>query len=451
MPTVVPQIEDPNPVTTRTSCTVVPYDPNSIDPTILAYEYLKFYRGSYAPEDMLPSPLKENFVDHMDELLEELEGRTFAQALGDLEEAELIDEYAKGKFEDLASRLAIPEDLDETITWLRDEIEEAREADEESCYGRYLVLSVFQTFRNAMQYYSEVAEDLGYLTDGGGSGIETRSSECSFWDRIDCLFSLNTLLSAIVGATIGCNVGNIIEGDFPWESFQFDLSTLTFVLSCVGTNIHPIGAAIGAVAGIFYGVFGDGCICVNCDGIDAVTAYPIGCQPRARFTPWGFGEDIDQLDWINTNGNPSIATTYPTAPALTITHVSSASMLNVQISPICEEPSENPPAFQRSYNLYLLSITPLQLFLSGGPIVAWETGEILEYVYYVVGVNLDRYVIDFTITNGTIESETSNSVTVTWDDEETGELCIEYYVNCTGGQALETTYCITVTIDDIIP
>lgn len=82
----------------------------------------------------------------------------------------------------------------------------------------------------------------------------------------------------------------------------------------------------------------------------------------------------------------------------------------------------------------------------------WQPNRSTRYEYFVYGLNwvdIDRYSIEFWVVNGTIVSETDESVTVNWDDDqEEGQICIDYFVDCPGGDAFRRSYCLRVIIDE---
>jgi hypothetical protein len=111
----------------------------------------------------------------------------------------------------------------------------------------------------------------------------------------------------------------------------------------------------------------------------------------------------------------------------------------------------NPVVFNYGIDLFDQVLSPRTILLTGGPTIDFTNG-VFNYEYTVVGLdwlNLSRYSWSFWVWNGTIVSSTDNSVTVNWDElEETGQVCINYWVNCPGGQAYSKNYCLTVIIDE---
>lgn len=389
--------------------------------------------------------------------------KTISQFLGDLVIDGLIDNYAKGKLLSLNQRLSIPNDLSVTKSWLAVQIPQVRAASTQSCVDQYIVLSVFQSYYQVLKYFEEIAVANSFLT-GNESAITTRSGECNFWSTLGCVLNEETLISTIKGALVGCNIPKLLVSEGLGAVMQansiLNLNSLTLLTKCgiqvVGGNpVALIGLGIGATVGLLIGIVSqwEGCKC-DCDGVTSFTYRYEDCTPVATFRPWGYGDDIVSFDWNNTNGDPITANTLVSDPTLRIRDVSNTSEdLGVLISPNCIDSNDDPMDFALSFDLQSDYIAPRTILLSGGPEVDFSTGTI-NYRYAVVGlhwVDLTRYNVFFWAINGTIISSSSDEVVVNWDgNAETGKICIDYWINCPGGQVLTKTHCRAIIIDDDI-
>lgn len=434
-------------------CYEVPFDPTGQDPTILAYEYLKFHHGFVSPEYAFPEPLRQRFVDRMDYATITYGGKTLMQFLQDLLSEGLIDSFAKAKFEELDQRLQNPEDISQTISWLSSVIQDTRNSTTETCLGRYLVLSVFQSYFQSLRYFEEISVRYGYF-QGGASNLAFRSSSCNFWTQLACVFNFETLKYAIIGALVGCSIESILEGGYGDISgfVEFTSSSLQILLSCITSGItsNALGIGIGATVGLLYGIVmqWDDCACVDCGGIKTMAYRFRDCTPIADFRPRGYGSDIVEFAWDNEFGTPNQAITTAVNPGLRISDISGPSeMLEVMVQPICEDPNENPEVFTETYDLESEYLEPRSLVLTG-PTMLNDVQAEMEVTYYVTGaewLNISRYSWDYWVWNGTIVSSTSSSVTIRWDcalDE--GEVGINFWIDCPGGQANTRSYTLDV-------
>jgi hypothetical protein len=303
---------------------VIPYDSTSQDPTILGYEFLKYHWGFVNPEDAFPGDAKQRFLDRMSYMDATYGGKTVSGFLQDLLTEGFIDDYAKNRFEELYQRLSIPTDIVQTMGWIESEIDYARSTSIESCLSRYMVLSVFQSYNQVLRYFEEIAINEGLLATGGAP-MSVRSANCNFWQHLGCVLNLKTFLYTIGGALAGCSLETIIEvgwaGILQMIQIQLSGGNLQIVIRCgaaigSGNPVNVIGIGVGATVGLLFGIISQwqNCSCPDCDGIKSMTYRFDDCDPEARFRPWGYGDDIEQFDWSNSNGQPSMATTFPAPP-----------------------------------------------------------------------------------------------------------------------------------------
>lgn len=211
-----------------------------------------------------------------------------------------------------------------------------------------------------------------------------------------------------------------------------------------------VGTAAGFTLGLIQVIRGENgpcCESLDCNLVLGVSLRFDDCTPTATYLAYGFGADNTTLNWINTGGTPTSATTPTSNPRVVITQDNPAVAVNTDIVAVCVDGSTeaNTLSFSRNLATLVKSVSGVNLL---GPDQIYP-GETYTYTGYGISAN-SNYSSQWFVDGGTMISSTYNSVTVRWDDDlSDGRLQLQVTNNCPGGE--QQVFTITVSGDGPIP
>ena len=315
-----------------------------------------------------------------------------------------------------------------------------------------------QIIRGSQGAWQVIMSDLGIKSS---LGIVSRNDRDPLCDAlIDDLSIRLAFISAGLasGAKLGADIGGIVGGP-------------------VGA---VVGGVIGAVGGAILGWFSGGDVldreyaqCEACLPPTSIIRDVADCNLTADFTPIGAGSNVTQLTWSSEQTIPPSATG-ARDETQTFTHIAGSGPITFTIDAECvfndedivlsrDLPGGNIEALTLSVPsnaFYLTGDDMIFIYVGGGPV-----GGPVTVTYQYNGLALDN-TGDYTfqqvgdVQNGTVVSETSNSITIRWyptniqefEETLTAQGRIRYRVTntCPDGESKIVSFGVLITGDDAV-